>query len=330
MIFKSFELNKIDKEKFSLFLFYGKNNHQKNSEFNKLIDNQSEVIKYEEKDLIDKQNEIIENILSRSLFQKKKIILIKRSSDKLLKVVELLADKNLEDTKIIFDSENLEKKSKLRSYFEKNKNCVCTAFYPDNLQTLTKLAQDFFKEKKILISNSDINLIISKINENRENLLSELKKIEFFSITKKKITTDQIFKLINLSENYSFSELTDNCLAKNKIKTLKIINENNFSNEDCIIITRSLMVKLKRNFLLCKEYQKSGDIDLTISNARPPIFWKDKEITKKQILSWTTSDIKKLIYELSELELIIKKNFNNSVNIITNFLISVCGSKINN
>ena len=72
MIFKSYELDKTNKEKFNLFLFYGKNNYQKNLEFNKLVDDQIEVIKYEEKDLIDKQNEIIENILSRSLFQKKK------------------------------------------------------------------------------------------------------------------------------------------------------------------------------------------------------------------------------------------------------------------
>ena len=330
MIFKSYELNKINNDKFNFFLFYGKNNYQKKLEFNNLIESNSEVIKYEEKDLIDRQNEIIENILSRSLFQKKKIILIKRSTDKLLKIIELLAERNLEDTKIILDSENLEKRSKLRIYFEKNKSYVCAAFYPDNLQTLTKYAQNFFREKKILISNADINLIISKINESRENLINELEKIEFFSKNKKKITTDQIFKLINLSENYNFAELADNCLAKNKIKTIKIINENNFSNEDCIILIRTLMIKLKRNFLLCNEYQKNGDIDFTISNAKPPIFWKDKEITKKQILSWTSSDIKKLIYEVGELELIVKKNFNNSVNLITNFIIEVCGSKINN
>ncbi len=330
MIIKSYELNKIDQDKYTLFLFYGKNNYQKKSEFNKLIDNQSEVIKYEEKDLIDRQNEIIENILSRSLFQRKKIILIKRSTDKLLNIVELLADRNLDDTKIVLDSENLEKKSKLRSYFEKNKNCVCAAFYPDTLQTLTKIALNFFREKKISISTADINLIVNKINESRENLINELEKIEFFTRNKKKITSDQIFKLINLFENYSFSELTDNCLAKNKTKTIKIINENNLTKEDSIIIIRTLMIKLKRNYLLCNNYQENGDIDLTISNARPPIFWKDKEITKKQILNWTASDIKKLIYELGELELIIKKNFDNSVHLITNFLISVCGSKISN
>ncbi len=330
MIFKSYELNKINNNGFNLFLFYGKNNYQKKLEFNNLVDDNCEVIKYEERDLIDKENEIIDNILSRSLFEKKKIILIKRSTDKLLKIIELLINKNLEDTKIVLDSENLEKKSKLRLFFEKNKNCVCTAFYPDNLQTLTKLAQNFFREKKILISSADINLIVNKCNESREYLFNELEKIEFFAKNKKKISTDEIFKLINLSENYSFSELTDNCLAKNKNKAIRMINENNLTNEDCIIIIRTLMTKLKRNFLLCNEYQKNGDIDLTISNAKPPIFWKDKEITKKQILSWKASDIKKLIYEVSELELITKKNFNNSVNLITNFIIEVCSSKINN
>ena len=327
MIVKAYELNKVNQDKFGLFLFYGKNNYQKKLEFDKLINNQCEVIKYEEKDLIDRQNEIIENILTKSLFEKKKIILIKRSTDKILKIIELLADKNLDDTKIVLDSENLDKKSKLRSYFEKNKNCVCAAFYPDNLQTLTKVAQNFFREKKISISSADINLIISKINESRENLINELEKIEFFTKNTKKITTNQIFKLINLFENYNFSELIDNCLAKNKTKTIKIINENNLTNEDCIVIIRTLMIKLKRNYLLCNDYQKNGDIDLTISKARPPIFWKDKEITKKQILNWTASDIKKLIYELGELELIIKKNFNKSILLITNFIINLCGSK---
>ena len=107
-----------------------------------------EVIKYEERDLIDKQNEIIENILSKSLFEKK-IILIKRTTDKSFKTIEWLANKNLDDTKIVFDADNLEKKSKIRSFFEKKEDCICVPFYPDNLQTLSKIAFNFFKEKNI-------------------------------------------------------------------------------------------------------------------------------------------------------------------------------------
>ena len=328
MILKFYELEKINKKNISLFLFYGKNNYQKSLEFNRLITDQSEVIKYDEKDLIENQNEIIENILNKSLFQKKKIIQIKRSTDKLLKIIESLSKKNLEDTKIIFDSDNLEKKSKLRLFFEKNKNCICSAFYPDNLQTLNNFAHNFIKEKKISIAPADISLILGKCNESKENLISELEKITLFAKNKKKISAEQISKLINLSENYSFSELTNNCLAKNKLKTIKIINENNLSNEDCIIIVRTLMMKLKRIFLLCNEYQENRDVDYVISSAKPPIFWKDKEITKKQILNWTTADLKKVIYELSDIELMIKKNFNNSVNLITDFLIQLCNKKV--
>ena len=328
MILKFYELEKINNKNISLFLFYGKNNYQKSLEFNRLITDQSEVIKYDEKDLIENQNEIIGNILNKSLFQKKKIIQIKRSTDKLLKIIESLSKKNLEDTKIIFDSDNLEKKSKLRLFFEKNKNCICSAFYPDNLQTLNNFAHNFIKEKKISIAPADISLILGKCNESKENLISELEKIALFAKNKKKISAEQISKLINLSENYSFSELTNNCLAKNKLKTIKIINENNLSNEDCIIIVRTLMMKLKRIFLLCNEYQENRDVDYVISSAKPPIFWKDKEITKKQILNWTTADLKKVIYELSDIELMIKKNFNNSVNLITDFLIQLCNKKV--
>ena len=328
MILKFYELKKIRYEKYNLFLFYGKNNYQKNMEFKNFIDDQSEVIKYDEKDLIDKKDVIIEDLLSQSLFQKKKIILIKRSTDKLLKIIEILADKNLDSTKIIFDAETLEKKSKLRLFFEKSKSFICVPFYPDNLQTLLKFAYDFLRDKKILISTSDINVIVNKCNESKENLLNELEKIEFFAKGKKKITTDQILKLINLSENYNFSELTDNCLAKNKIKTIRIINENHLTNDDCIIIIRTLMSKLKRIFLLRNEYENNKDINYTLTNAKPPIFWKDKGITEKQILNWTTADLKKVIYELSDIELMIKKNFNNSVNLITDFLIQLCNKKV--
>ena len=62
-------------------------------------------------------------------------------------------------------------------------------------------------------------------------------------------------------------------------------------------------------------------MDLTISSAHPPIFWKDKEITKQQIYKWSPKSIKKLIYKLADVELLIKKNMNNSINLITDFIL---------
>ena len=115
--------------------------------------------------------------------------------------------------------------------------------------------------------------------------------------------------------------LIDNCLAKNTKKTINILNENNFSNDDTIMILRTLLNKSKKILYLSNEFKKNKNIDLTISSARPPIFWKDKEIVKQQIKKWTPEKIKNLIYKLNDIELNIKKNINNSVILITDFII---------
>jgi DNA polymerase-3 subunit delta len=322
MIYKSFEVNKIDKNLIHLILFYGKNEGLKNETLNILIKDENNIQNYEEKEILDNENSFIENILSKSLFEKKKIIVIKRTTDKILKVMETLHLKNLEDITIILNTDNLEKKSKLRSFFEKNKTLVCVPFYPDNDQTLSKLAYNFLREKKISISSSNINLIVNKCSGDRETLISELQKIELFSKNGKQINSDNISKLINLSENHSISELVDNCLAKNKKKITSILNENNFSNEDCIMIVRSFLIKAKKLLILSKTFEANKNIDLTISSAKPPIFWKEKEVTKQQIYKWKPKHIKKLIYTLSETELQIKKNMNNSINLITDFILN--------
>ena len=329
MILKSYEINKINQSINHLILFYGKNEGLKNEAINVLIKDKNNISNYEEKEILDNESNFIENILSKSLFEQQKFILIKRATDKILKIIENLNSKNLEDTIIIVNSDNLEKKSKLRSFFEKDKTLICIPFYPDNDQTLSKLAYNFFKNKKVLISPLNINLIVNKCSGDREKLVNELHKIEFFTKNGKKIDNVSISKLINLNENHSISELVDNCLAKNKKKTISILNENNFNNEDCIMITRSFISKAKKLLILSKTFETNKNIDLTISSAKPPIFWKEKEITKQQILKWNSRNIKQLIYSLSETELQIKKNINNSINLITDFILSLSSTEAN-
>ena len=329
MILKSYDLKKSNLKLNKIFLFYGKNDGLKNQTVNILINDKNKIFNYEEKEIIDNENNFIENILSKSLFEQEKYIIIKRATDKIFKIVEILNSKNLEDIIIIINSDNLEKKSKLRSFFEKDKKCVCVPFYPDNDQTLSQLAHSFLREKNIMISSSNINLITNKCNGDREVLINELKKIQYYAKNGKKITTESISKLINLNENHSISELVDNCLAKNKKKIISILNENNFSNDDCIMITRSFIIKAKKLLTLSTFFESSKNIDLTISSAKPPIFWKEKEITKQQIYKWKPKNIKKLIYELSETELRIKKNINNSINLITDFILSQSSSEAN-
>ena len=330
MIIKSYETNKINFEKNKFVLFYGKNEGFKNEVTNNLIKNKDNIVKYEEKEILENVNDFIESILSKSLFESEKIIIIKRVTDKILKIIDEVDSKNFEDIKIIFNADNLEKKSKLRSLFEKDKKYICVPFYPDTDQTLSKLTYNFFQKKNILISPSNINLIVNKCNGDREILLNELNKIEYYSKNRKKITTESIAKLTNLIENHGTSELIDNCLAKNKKKIVDILNENNFNNEDCILIIRSFLNKAKKILILSNEFQNNKNIDLTISSAKPPIFWKDKEIVKQQIYEWTPENIKKLIYKLSEIELLIKKNINNSINLITDFILNQASSSTNN
>ena len=329
MIIKSDEINKINFVKTSGFLRYGKKEGLKNKTADILIGSKSEVLIYDEKELLDNQNEFIENICTKSLFEPTKKIIIKRGSDKILKIVEEIHIKNLDDVKIIIYADNLEKKSKLRSFFEKDKNLICIPFYPDNDQTLLKLSYNFFKEKKITVSSININTLVNKCNGDRENLSNELNKIENYCKTGKKINNESIAKLTNIVENFSISELIDNCLAKNKNKTLNILNENNFSNEDCIIITRTFLTKSKKILSLSNDYQNNNNVDLTISKAKPPIFWKDKMITKQQITKWSPDKIRMLIYKLNELELLIKKNFNHSISIVTDFILEQSTNKTN-
>ena len=330
MIIKSYEVNKINPEIHNLLLFYGKNEGLKNHITKNIVKNTNNIHNYDEKEVLDNENVFIDNLLTKSLFDEKKLIIIKRSTDKILKIIESLKSEKLEDITIIINADNLEKKSKLRSFFEKNKETICIAFYPDNDQTLSKLAYDFLKNKKISISQSSINLIINKCNGDREALYNELNKIDLYTQNGKKITTEDIMKITNLIENHSVSELVDNCLAKNNKKIINILNENNFNNEDCMLIARSLLNKSKRILHLVKEFQNNKNIELTISSAKPPIFWKDKEITKQQIKYWRPENIKDLIYKLTDIELLIKKNVNNSINLITNFILEQSSSKSNN
>ena len=328
MIKKINELNEKILSENNFFLLHGNNEGFKNHIINKIL-NKRQISIYEEKEILDNENIFFESIYSKSLFDNQKIIIIKRASDKIVKVLDKLKNSKIEDV-LILNSNYLEKKSKLRIFFEKEKDFICVAFYPDNEQTLLKLAYDFLNRKKISISPSNINLIVSKSNGDRENLFNELNKVEHYSKNGKKINTETLKKLVNLIENHDISELVDSCLAKNEKKTLLMINENNFNYDDCIVILRTFLNKSKKILNLALEYEKNNNIDLTISKAKPPIFWKNKEITKQQIYKWKPSSIKKLIFKINEVELLVKKNFNNSTNFITDFLLEQSSKNTNN
>ena len=331
MIIKSYELDKI-KNNLNFFLFYGKNEGLKNQHIKQLLEknNNSNVIKYDEKEILENEDIFFESILSNSLFENEKSIIINRGTDKINEIVLNLIERNIGDIKIIINANVLEKKSKLRKLFEKEKNLACIATYPDTNEILSNLALAFFKKIKISISQQNINLIVDKCGGDRLNLENELEKIKIYSIKKKSISSEEILKLINLSENHTFYELVDNCLAKNANKTINILNENNFSNEDCIIILRTFLLKAKKILSLSIEYDKNKDINQTINSAKPPIFWKEKDLVKTQLNKWTPETIRELIYLINDIELQMKKNYNNSILLVTDLILNQKYTKTNN
>ncbi len=324
MIIKNFELEKIKKSNLSLYLLYGQNEGLKKEVLeNCFIKNFKGLIeKYDEKEVIENQDEMHSKIFNKSLFEKEKIILISRTSDKIVNFIEKILEKNVSDIKIICLSEILERKSKLRNLFEKNSNLMCVPFYADDNKKLTQLCGNFFKKINVPISREILNIIVDKCQGDRNNLNQELGKVEMFINGNTNVKVSDILKLISLSENYTVSELVDSCLSKNIKDTAKILNENIYTNDDCMLILRTMLNKTKRLIKLRNDYDETKDLDTTVSNFRPPIFWKDKDVVKKQLLKWDKKNSSQLIFEINELEKIIKKNTENSLRITYDFVLS--------
>ena len=322
MIIKSFQVEKMTLE-YNFLLFYGENQGYKNQIIEEKFKTKykENTYYYEESDILNNKENFFSNILTRSFFDNEKLIIINRVTDKIKDLIEEIVEKKIQDLIIILNANALEKKSKIRSFFEKNKETACVAFYEDNVQSLSSIINVFFRKNKISISQQAINIIVGRCRGDRQNLYNELEKIKNFTRNKNKIEIHDLLKLTNLAENYNVSELIDCCLSKNKKRTINILNENNYSVEDCMIIIRTLLTKTKRLVKLCKELLMTNDIDLVVAGCKPTIFWKDKEVVKQQVRSWSFKRAEYLSYEINEIELLIKKNPSNSINILSNFII---------
>ena len=324
MIIKSFELNKLKLNNYALYLFYGDNEGSKEETIKNIFEQNylDKIYRYEEKEILDNIDNFFNSILTKSFFDNEKLIIINRSTDKIRETIEGLIEKNPEDIKIILNSKNLEKKSTLRKIFEKDKSIICVPFYEDNNQTLNSIISLFFRNKKIPISQQLINVLIERSRGDRKNLNNELEKIDAYLLNKKNLNLEEIIKLTNLAENYNASELVDHSLAKNTRKTVTILNENNYSDEDNIIIIRTLLAKLKRLVKIHELVDEKNNIEQAVSTSKPPIFWKDKPLVIQQIRSWKKEHLKDLIYKTNDIELLIKKNSTIAKNILSDFIIN--------
>ncbi len=331
MIIKSYEFKNIDILKYNFYLFYGENEGLKKElvedKFKKYFE--GKIYNYEENSVLNNEKEFYDTILTKSFFDNEKLIIISGITSKIFSTVEQILEKNIKDIFIILIADKIEKKTKLRNLFEKEKKLICVPFYSDNFQSLSYIAKNFFKKINVTVSQEILNTLIDRANGDRQSLKNELNKIENYCVNKNKIGLNEIIKLSNLNEKNNISELVDFCLAKNERKLLKMINENNFSNEDTILIIRTFLSKAKRLKNLNKEMEVTQNIDNVLNTHKPPIFWKDKDLVKQQINNYSKKNIEVLINTINKTELLIKKNYNNSINILLDFIINQ-GKRLNN
>tara|TARA_E500000178_G_scaffold66769_1_gene64035 strand:+ start:6328 stop:7314 length:987 start_codon:yes stop_codon:yes gene_type:complete len=321
VIIKSFELDKKKFDRQNFFLVYGENEGLKKEVIETLKKNLNGSIEnYDEAQIINNNELFYEKIFNQSLFVKEKIIIINRCSEKIFDLIENILEKEISDINIILNANILEKKSKLRNLFEKNKELIIVPTYKDTSINLGEIAKKFFNNYKISISQETINLLISRCNGDRGHLKSELDKILIYMNDKKSINLEEIYKLTNLAENFSINELVDTSLSKNSQKTSEILNESNYKSEDCILILRTFLQKAKRLLSLYEQQNGNANFDTLINDFKPPIFWKDKPIVKRQLERWSKSKIKDLITNINKTEIFLKKNSSASLMLIFNFI----------
>ena len=336
MIIKSYQVqnNKFNFLKCNFFLFYGENLGLK-KDIRKIVKAEINQKKNVE-DLFLYENEILNNeknfynlIYGGSLFSEKKIITIYNATDKISEKINDIYEKYPENTYIIIFSEILEKKSKLRIFFEKNKKAICIPCYLDNEKDLAAIARLELKKYNIILSQEIINLLIEKSNSDRNNLRNEINKIYSYSLGKKKIELDVIKSLINFSGDYKSDILINECLCGNIKQYRKIISELYSNTINQIFLFRILSNKIQRLIRMKEETDKLNSIDNVINNTKPAIFWMEKPLIKKQLSIWSQGDLKKTINEINNTELLCKKNPNISKVIFFNFFTEIC-KKANN
>ena len=324
MIIKTFEVDKKKFDKNKFFLVYGENDGLKKDVIQILKKKlNGKIESYDEKQIIDNNELFYENLFNQSLFEKEKIIIINRCSEKIYEIIEKIIEKNIPDIKIILNSIVLEKKSKLRNLFEKDKDLIVVPTYKDTSISLIEIAKKFFNNYKISISQETINLLVNRCNGDRGHLKSELDKILIYMNGKRNINLEEIHKLTNLSENFSINELVDTSLSKNSQKTSEIINESSYKSEDGILILRTVLQKTKRLLNIYEKKKENESYDNLINNYTPPIFWKDKPIVRKQLESWSKLKVKDLIESINKTEINFKKNSSLSLILVFNLIYEI-------
>jgi len=322
MIVKSFELQKRINKDINFYLLYGVNSGLIEESIENILKPifSKNIHNFEELQIIKKPDDFKELIYNKSFFEEEKLLIINRATEKFFPIIDEIINTKTDKVKIIIKANILEKKSKLRNLFEKNKKTIIVAYYEDNYSSLLKLIENFLIKEKIRISKESINELINKSMGDRLNLINELNKISLLGHKNKQINNETISKLTNSSGEYNVSELVDQCLAKNKRQTIHILNEDSITNENNLIIIKSFLNKLKRLKKIKTELEKYNNIDTILNSYKPLIFWKEKDLIKKQLNCWSLDQIKSSMQKINNLEWECKRYPQISKGLLQNYI----------
>ena len=323
MIFKSYLLEQnISKIQNNLVLFYGENLGMKDDFKRKIkkLNQKTYVKNLVQDEVLGSIEKFYNDVYNDSLFEEKKIFFINQVNDKILEIVKELEENGKKN--IYFFSEILEKKSKLRTYFETSKSCAIVACYADNEITFKKIILEKLKNRDGL-TPENINIIVENCNLDRSKLHNELNKIISY-FDDKKIEKKELEILLNIRENDNFDNLKDEALNGNTEKTNNLIRDTILEPEKKMlylnIINRRLFKLLEIN-----KIAKSSNLEKALDTIKPPIFWKDKPSLKIQLKKWNIDKIKNLLRKTYDLELkIISNSFINHQVLIKKLMIDIC------
>ena len=324
MIYKSYSVEEnISSISGKIFLFYGENLGLQNDLKNKIrkLDNKALIKNFNQEEILADENKFFNELLNKSLFEDTKIFFINQTNDKILELIKEIEIKE-DNQKVFLFSELLDKRSKLRNYFEKSNKLGIVACYADNEISLKKIILNKL-EGYTGLTSQNINIIIENCGLDRSKLNNELIKIATF-FKNKIIDTDKLETLLNLKVNNNFDLLKDRALVGNKTKTNKLISDTILENEKNIfylnIINQRLMKLLEVN-----KNTKDGNVEGAINKIKPPIFWKDKALFSLQARKWNKVKLKKMLHQTYKIELKIKSNSQVSQSLlIKKLLVDIC------
>ena len=306
----------------NILLFYGENHGLKNDFKKKLKLNNSNavVVRFTQEEILKNQNYFIENLLNMSLFNEKKIYLVEQVNDKILGLLKNLNDK-LDNQKIYLFGEILDKKSKLRSEFERSKKLDIVACYNDNEINIKKIILERLRGYEGL-STENVNLIIENSNLDRAKLNNELDKIETFFVNKK-IRNPELTNLLNINENDNFNVLKNAVLSGNNKNANRLLSDTVIEDDKTFFYLNSINQRL---FTLNELFStKHKSVDQVLSSLKPPIFWKDKPHVIEQARKWNKNKIQKILRKTFDLEIKFKSNSILNKNVVfKELLLDIC------